>query len=182
MIYCFFYMKLDINIIKDAPSEKDKLTEREIKEILNICLELANKKYESILLNVTFCNRETMLDLNRSTRNEHHATNVLSFSPKEGCINNLVKNNFIKSDQVDSYFGDIVFCIDVVKEESEKLKIPIKERYYMLLSHSIYHLLGYEHKTKEEEDIINDLIMRTLLHFGIKDPYLYNCYDATDVD
>ena len=179
---CYFFMKIELNVIKDNNHVDKDISKEEMEKILLACLKESNISHNNILLNVTFCNRETMLKLNRETRNEHHATNVLSCFPKKGLINNLVKSGFIQADQVDKYIGDIVFCIDVVEEEAEKLKIPPKERYYMLFAHALYHALGLDHQTKDDKEMFNNLIIRTLLNFGIKDPYLYNCYDDTDVD
>ena len=176
------FMKIELNVIKDNNHVDKDILKEEMEKILLACLKESGIKRDNILLNVTFCDRKAMLKLNRETRNEHHATNVLSCFPKTGLINNLVKSGFIQADQVDKYLGDIVFCIDVVEEEAEKLKIPPKERYYMLFAHALYHALGLNHETKEDEEKFNNLVRQVLLNFGIKDPYLYNCYDDTDVD
>ena len=179
---CYLVMKIELNVIKDNNYVDKDILKEEMKKILLSCLKESGIKRDNILLNVTFCDRKTMLKLNRETRNEHHATNVLSCFPKTGLINNLVKSGFIQADQVDKYLGDIVFCIDVVEEEAEKLKIQPKERYYTLFAHASYHALGLNHETKEDEEKFNNLVRQELLNFGIKDPYLYNCYDNTDVD
>ena len=174
-------MKVEIYVYKDDRSCKDKLTKKEMEKILRVFCKENGVKQKHIFLNVTFCNRKSMVYLNKKTRNENHATNVLSYEPKnKSALENLIKNGFINSEYCNSYVGDLVFCPEVVKEEAETLKISMKERYYLLFTHGLCHLFGYDHKTPKEEKIMTELEEKVLLHFGIKDPYWYNIYNVIE--
>ena len=177
-------MKIEIDVFKSDKKRKDKLTKKEMVQIASVCLKVCQLKRDIIFLNVTFCSKRAMLKLNKSTRQEHHATNVLSFEAKtdQVSLNNLVKNGMVCDKYKMVYLGEMVLCPEVVKEEAEKLGIPMKERYYLLFTHGLCHLLGYDHRTKQEEKQMIDIEEKTLLHFDIKDPYWYNCYDTEDVD
>ncbi len=46
--------------------------------------------------------------------------------------------------------GDIVISADKVSEQAEKFGHSVKREYAFLITHSILHLIGYDHMTPEE--------------------------------
>lgn len=80
--------------------------------------------------------------LNCQYRNKNCVTNVLAFpfEPIEGVE--------------DDYLGDIVICFSVVKNESKQLDKCFSFYFARILIHGVLHLLGYDHQTDEEEQVM----------------------------
>lgn len=61
--------------------------------------------------------------------------------------------------------GDIVLCADRILEQAEEYGHSVKREYAFLITHSMLHLMGYDHMTDSEaarmeqlqEDILNQL-------------------------
>ena len=60
--------------------------------------------------------------------------------------------------------GDIVLCIDKVREQAKQFGHSEKREYAFLILHSVLHLLGYDHmepkEAKEMEDKQNHILER----------------------
>ena len=166
---------LEINFFGE-PEEAEQLTETEMLNIVKEVLKETEKELKNAFLNITWCTRAEILDLNKSTRNENHATNVLSYQPKSQSLF-LEK---VKQYNGKYYFGDICICEEIVREECEKLQCGFKERMYVLFIHAIEHLLGYNHDDDEESKVFEDIQKKVLLTFGYKDCYLYNAYEVIE--
>lgn len=86
-----------------------------------------------------------MQTLNRTYRNKDKPTNVLSF-PTE------IPN------EVDSYLlGDIVVCAPVVFNEAKTQGKTYMAHFAHMIVHGCLHLLGYDHTTDEEANIMEPL-------------------------
>ena len=173
-------MNIYIDVTKQNDLKKRTIGKMEIKKIVNACLKESHRKNKGCYIKFLFVDRSTMRYVNKITKKQDHATNVLAFLPKKNRINNLIEDGYIKAPVAKHYRGTIIACHDIIKEEANKLKITIKERYYTMLVHGILHLLGFDHANKKQKDIMLDIEKEILSHFSIKDPYMYNCYDVTD--
>ena len=47
--------------------------------------------------------------------------------------------------------GDIFICYDKILEQSQNYGHSVLREFSFLVTHGIYHLLGYDHMTKEDE-------------------------------
>lgn len=104
--------------------------------------------------------RHEMQQLNKLFRNKDYATNVLAFPshPIPGIPNNLL--------------GDIAICAHVVWEEANEQKIPLNGHWAHITVHGLLHLLGYDHETDEEADVMQTLEIKILQKLGWPNPYL----------
>lgn len=84
------------------------------------------KNYELILVLVS---STEMKKLNSKYRGKDYATDVLSFATDD--LNVL---------------GELVLCLDVIKKQSVKHGLSIKEELGYMILHGILHLLGYDHE------------------------------------
>ena len=69
------------------------------------------------------------------------------------------------------YLGDIAFAFETISEEVKKKNIPFLNHFKHLLVHSTLHLLGYDHETTKEADIMESLEEKILESFNIASPY-----------
>ena len=104
---------------------------------------------------------EEMSALNFTYRHKKGPTNVLSFP-------------FTMPDDIDiaiPILGDIVICADVIEREaSEQNKIREAHWAHMIV-HGIFHLLGYDHETDSEAEVMESLEIEILQALGFPNPY-----------
>lgn len=88
-------------------------------------------------ISVTFVSGEEIRDLNRDYRDTDRVTDVLSF-PQFDDLNDL-------PDFGDLCLGDVVICRDRAREQAEEFGHSFEREIIYLFTHSILHLLGYDH-------------------------------------
>lgn len=92
------------------------------------------------LLNVVICDNQMIKEYNKTYRNIDRETDVLSFpSDEEGEL------------------GDILISIDKAKTQAKEYGHSLKRELSFLLCHGILHCLGFDHMTKEEEEVMFSL-------------------------
>ena len=104
---------------------------------------LKNKKAE---ITIRIINKKESAELNHSYRNKNYPTNVLSFVYESKPI----------------IMGDIVLCAQL---------IPTKEKWAHLITHGILHIMGYDHETAKDANIMESLEIKLLDQLGFGNPY-----------
>ena len=92
------------------------------------------------LLNVVICDNDMIKEYNKNYRNIDKETDVLSFPSDE-----------------DGELGDILISIDKAKSQAKEYGHTLKRELAFLLCHGILHCLGFDHMTKEEEEVMFSL-------------------------
>lgn len=117
-----------------------------------------------IQISMTLVSEEDIRKLNAEYRGIDKVTDVLSFplfDSKEQLIEFIEKSEKIKgtsrstekSENVIA-IGDVVICFDVAYKQSIEYETGIEREIIYLFTHSIFHLLGYDHITdKDREDM-----------------------------
>ncbi len=108
-----------------------------LKELAKNILKGENIKREG--LDIILVEKEKIRELNRNYRGEDKETDVLSFSREE------TRDDFINPSKEKS-LGEVVICPEAAEERGESLK--------EVLIHGALHLLGYDHKKKEEKEVM----------------------------
>lgn len=97
--------------------------------------------------------------LNRQYRGKDYATNVLSFPAA-------------LPDGVDlPLLGDLVLCAPVVAREAVEQGKPETAHWAHLVVHGVLHLLGFDHGTSVEAEVMEGEERRVLARLGLPDPY-----------
>lgn len=121
-------------------------------------------KEENVLFNyevsVSFVKNEDIKILNKDFRGIDSETDVLSFP--------LIEDFNAEFLEHVHPLGDIVISIDKVEEQSKAYKHSFKRELSFLTVHSILHLLGYTHDTKEEEKEMFSRQEEILKEFGLE--------------
>lgn len=115
-------------------------------------------------ISVRIVDEEEGRALNNQYRQQDKATNVLSF-PAVGA------DEVGLPPELSQALGDIVICGPVVEREAVEQNKEIASHWAHLLVHGALHLLGYDHETDEEADVMEKLETRILGTRGIADPY-----------
>lgn len=108
---------------------------------------------------VRLVEKEEIRMLNMTYRHKDKPTNVLSFPidlPDEVAIPLL---------------GDIVICPAIVMEEAQAQHKPYEHHFAHMLVHGCLHLLGYDHETQEQADLMEPLEIKILATINIPNPY-----------
>jgi len=116
--------------------------------------------------------------LNADYRGKPTPTNVLSF-PASG--------KAAAGGRQMRMLGDLVLGAETVAREAAELGLPPAHHLQHLTVHGLLHLLGYDHETDEEAQVMEALEVRILERLGIANPYhavdepLSPCRQQTDV-
>jgi probable rRNA maturation factor len=67
--------------------------------------------------------------------------------------------------------GDIAIAYETTRREADDEGKPFDHHLGHLAVHGFLHLIGYDHETDAEADVMEDLERRILAHLRIPDPY-----------
>lgn len=127
--------------------------------------------YSDVTVNLTFTDEETIKETNRDFRNMDSVTDVLSFPAVEferpADFTGIKKGDpeYFDADTGELILGDIMICVKRAREQAEEYGHSFRREIAFLITHSLLHLLGYDHETDEERlvmeekqrNILNDL-------------------------
>ena len=109
-------------------------------------------------INLTFVDNERIHEINREYRQIDRPTDVLSFpmqtyeSPADfSHAEDCVEENF-NPDTGELLLGDIILCVDKVREQATTYGHSEKREFAFLILHSMLHLFGYDHETDAERE------------------------------
>jgi len=121
----------------------EKIDTKEIEKLLKYALEY--KKLENVEFNIIFVDNETIRNINKEYRNIDRETDVISFALED---NEDMKFEFGR------LLGDIYISIPKMKEQAKEYGHSEKRELSFLVIHGLLHLLGYDHETYEEEEVM----------------------------
>ena len=100
---------------------------------------------------------EALRALNHQFRNKDKPTDVLSFP----------------ADPMDRpMLGDIAVALGVARDDAEAQNKMLSDHLTHLLIHGYLHLLGHDHETDHEAEMMEGLEIKALASLGIDNPYL----------
>ena len=70
-----------------------------------------------------------------------------------------------------SNLGDIIICASTVNKESRDYLKKNDNRWAHMITHSMLHLQGYNHKNKKERDIMEKKEIKLMSQLGLSNPY-----------
>jgi len=97
--------------------------------------------------------------LNKEYRSKNQVTNVLSFSSD------------IPLEIGKSILGDVVICVDVVREEAVLGDKAFSNHLSHIAIHGILHLLGYDHVDLPSANKMEGIEIEFLKKIGVNNPY-----------
>jgi probable rRNA maturation factor len=98
-------------------------------------------------IGVTVVDAEEIRELNRDYRGNDSVTDVLSF-PQYDDMEELAED--LVSCEAAVLIGDVVICYDRVLSQAEEYGTGVTREFVYLFTHSILHLMGYDHMEEEE--------------------------------
>ena len=140
------------NIINDTNVDEDNLS-KVCQDFLN---ENALEKFELLIRLVSPVEIQV---LNKEYRNKNQVTNVLSFQSE------------IPDEVEESILGDVVICVDVVREEALVGDKKFADHLTHMAVHGILHLIGHDHEDTTSANKMEAIEIDFLDKLGISNPY-----------
>lgn len=117
------------------------------------------------------CDDSKIAQLNADFRGKNAATNVLSWPSSERGATIDGKPPSLPDPVHDAELGDIAISWDTTEREAIAANIPITDHATHLVVHSMLHLLGYDHESDADGDLMEAVEIAILSKLGIADPY-----------
>lgn len=146
-----------MNIFIDDRQDLLDISDELIDEMMRVIKEALNEEKEDIEseVSISFVNDEEIHQLNRDYRNVDRPTDVLSF-PME-----------LDFDMPEKILGDIIISTDTAKRQAVEYNHSIEREILYLVTHSMFHLMGYDHMNDEEKLIMRSKEEKVLKKLGI---------------
>ena len=109
-------------------------------------------------VDVSLVDEETIHQINRDYRNVDRVTDVISFAFNDD-DSDLGK---IVGDDIPRLLGEIFICVPRALEQAKEIGNTPERELSFLFVHGLLHLLGYDHMTKEDEEVMFPLQERIL--------------------
>lgn len=100
--------------------------------------------------------------LNADWRGFDKPTNVLSFPARP---------NAVLPEDAPRTLGDIAIAYETTRREAHEEGKPFGHHLSHLAVHGFLHLVGYDHETDHDADVMEDLERQILSRLGVPDPY-----------
>jgi len=124
-------------------------------------------------VNILLTGLSEIEDINNQMRGIKNPTDVLSFPMHEYDV--PADFDEIDPDSFDDFnpesgsllLGDIVLCLPRIKSQAEEYGHSTMREYAFLIAHSVLHLIGYDHMTREDSEIMFKKQDEVLSELGI---------------
>lgn len=120
---------------------------------------LEDLEVSEAILSIILVDNKEIHEINKTYRNKDYPTDVISFALEDD-------KTMISPVRV---LGDIFISLDKAHEQAEAYGHSFKRELSFLMIHGLLHLLGYDHESKEEEEIMFSLQRKELEKYGIID-------------
>lgn len=109
------------------------------KKILKETLKQTKLKIKEFYVNFTSIDEIKLI--NKKYRNKDNATDVISFRFDDNGLFNPIQ-------------GEIYICIDIAIKQANEYHHSLKREICFLFLHGVLHLLGYDHLSKDDEEVM----------------------------
>ncbi|MCR5053554.1 MAG: rRNA maturation RNase YbeY [Lachnospiraceae bacterium] len=123
-----------------------------------------------VQVSLTLTDEETIRNTNSEFRGIDSVTDVLSFPSNEFLPGEYdVPEDELETDPdtEEVVLGDIIICVERMLSQAEEYGHSVKREFAFLVTHSMLHLLGYDHMTDDERLVMEDKQRKILEELGI---------------
>lgn len=102
---------------------------------------ITNEKKITGNISYIFCSDEHLLTINKEYLNHDYYTDIITFDyTDKGIVS-----------------GDIFISIDRIKDHANDYKVTFENELYRVIAHGVLHLIGYNDKTDEEQELMTKM-------------------------
>jgi probable rRNA maturation factor len=146
------YLEDEVNFFED-----NQTLLQQVEQVVRACAAEEKMPYE-FEVSLTVVDEEGICEINRDYREIDKVTDVLSFPQIEFgeafTWDKLEKVGYENPDTGCIVLGDIVLCSAVARKQALSYGHSLEREVCFLVAHSMFHLLGYDHETEEEERVM----------------------------
>jgi len=147
-------------------NETEELFDFDIDELIKLLtmkvLETEKVPFNDISLNVTFTDDDTIHQINKEFRDIDRSTDVLSFPaidfemPADFSDITGDEAEYFDPDTNELILGDIMISLEHAHSQALEYGHSFKREIAFLLTHSLLHLLGYDHMEDDERVVMEE--------------------------
>ena len=123
-------------------TDDKNIYEESIERVLNRGIK--KEQLKDVIFNVIIVDNEYIHKLNREYRKIDRPTDVITFALED-------EQDIVTTPRL---LGDIYISLEKAKEQATEYGHSLEREICFLAVHGFYHLLGYDHQTKEEEVVM----------------------------
>lgn len=119
---------------------------------------------------VVLVDGEEIQRLNRELRAVDAVTDVLSFPALDNIKGKKLRKKAFPADideEGNLFLGSIAICIQRTREQAEEYGHGFERELYYLLTHGLFHLLGYDHMTDKDKSEMREREERVMKKLGL---------------
>jgi rRNA maturation RNase YbeY len=109
---------------------------------------LASERKSQAQMTLLFGGDEQIRDLNNRYRDFDAVTDVLSFPAQE------TTEGFVQAPTALDYIGDVMISVPQAGRQAEEADHSLEQELRLLVAHGTLHLLGYDHATAEDREVM----------------------------
>ena len=151
--------------IEEYESDIDSALQKTLSDIIVYAMKTEHftGDYE---VSLSVVSADQIRELNANFRQIDRITDVLSFPMYEREeLDEIEEKKEYEDYEVN--IGDIVLCYERAVEQAKEYGHSLKREICYLVTHSIFHLLGYDHMEEEEKQMMRTREEQVLSHFHI---------------
>lgn len=151
-----FYVDNDTDF--EFEFDTEKLLESLTKEVLKS----EECPFLNVSVNLLFTDEDSIKETNRDYRGIDKVTDVLSFPAidfiEPADFSHIKENDpsYFDAETGELILGDIMICIKRAMDQAEEYGHSFKREIAFLITHSLFHLLGYDHETEEGRGMMEE--------------------------
>lgn len=152
------------------------LLDKQTRELMQRCADAAQRTEGvscPVSVFISVVDDEEIRTINREQRSKDASTDVLSFPtvnyPKgktAGKCESLLREEY-DPDTDACALGDIVISMDHVRAQAEEYGHSERRECGYLLTHGLFHLMGYDHMTDEDKPVMRAMEEKSLASIGL---------------
>jgi probable rRNA maturation factor len=131
-------------------------------------LKIENK---NLTVNVGYVSESTIQKLNAQHRGADKITDVLTFPLLSLEVGTFITESMYQAEKHPQTnlleIGDIIICEAVAQQQAKKYGHSFMREVVFLATHGFLHILGFDHQTKDEEELMNDFCEKNLKKIGV---------------
>lgn len=150
-----------VSVVAGDWTEADQQLVEHVAQVALGALNLSDFEDEVLEVSLALADDDTVQGLNRDYRNQDKPTNVLSFDNDDpGMPGEPIM------------LGDVILARQTCQREAEETGISFNDHLSHLTIHGVLHLLGYDHISDADAEVMEAREIAILAGLGIENPYM----------
>ena len=152
---------MTFNIENESGRNLDFDWQETARQVAEECLRQENCPYETEI-SLLLTTDEEIRKINQEYRNIDAPTDVLSFplvdyeTPGDFSLAEERETEYFNPETGELMLGDMILSVDKVLEQAEKYAHSVRREFAFLITHSMFHLMGYDHMEPGEARVMEE--------------------------